>query len=163
VQVARDTYGADPLRECELIASYIRDHSPPDARVTVLGSEPAIYFLARRHSATGYIYTYSLMEEQPFARQMQDEMIHEIELHPPEFIVFADNPLSWARKPGSDLKIFHWWDSYQTNYTLVALADILSPTNTVYVWGPQMVARYGREIHGSGLEVYQRKTAANGP
>jgi len=162
-QVARDTYGADPLRECELVAGYIRDNSAPDARVTVLGSEPAIYFLARRHSATGYIYTYGLMEEQPFARQMQDEMIHEIESHPPEFIVFADNPLSWARKPASDPKIFHWWDSYQTNYMLVALADILSPTNSVYVWGPQMVERYGREIHGSGLEIYQRKSAVNGP
>jgi len=158
-QVARDTYGADPLRECELVASYIHDHSSPEARVAVLGSEPAIYFLSHRHSATGYLYTYGLMEEQPFARQMQDEMIHEIESHPPEFIVFADNPLSWARKPDSDLKIFHWWNSYQTNFALVGLADILSPTNTVYVWGPEMVARYGREIHGSGLEVYQRQTA----
>jgi hypothetical protein len=162
-QIARDTYGADPLPECELVASYIRDHSSADARVTVLGSEPAIYFLARRHSATGYLYTYGLMEEQPFARQMQDEMIHEIESHPPEFIVFADNPLSWARKPDSDQKIFHWWNSYQTNYALVGLADIISPTNTVYVWGPQMVERYGGEIHGSGLEVYQRKIAVNGP
>ncbi len=162
-QAARDLYGADPLPECELVASYIRDHSSPEARVTVLGSEPAIYFLARRHSATGYIYTYSLMEEQPFARQMQDEMIHEIESHPPEFIVFADNPLSWARKPGSDLKIFHWWDSYQTNYTLVALADILSPTNTVYVWGRQMVEHYGNVIHGSGLEIYQSKTTGKSP
>jgi len=163
VQVARDTYGADPLPECELVASYIRDNSSPDARVTVLGSEPAIYFLARRHSATGYIYTYGLMEEQPFARQMQDEMIREIETNAPEFIVFADNPLSWARKPDSDPKIFHWWDSYQTNFLLVALADIISPTNTVYVWGPQMVERYGREIHGSGLEIYRRKTVVNGP
>jgi hypothetical protein len=43
------------------------------------------------------------------------------------------------------------------------MADILSPTNTVYVWGSQMVGRYGKEIHGSGLEVYQLKTAVNGP
>jgi len=98
-QIARDTYGADPLRECELIAGYIQDNSSPDARVTVLGSEPAIYFLARRHSATGYIYTYGLMEEQPFARQMQDEMIREIGNHPPEFIVFADNPCRGRASP----------------------------------------------------------------
>jgi hypothetical protein len=99
VQVARDTYGADPLRECELVASYIRDHSSPDARVTVLGSEPAIYFLARRHSATGYIYTYGLMEEQLFAHQMQDEMIHEIESHPPEFIVLPTTPCRGRANP----------------------------------------------------------------
>jgi len=163
VQIARIIYGADPLPESEVIAKYICNNSGPDARVTVLGSEPAIYFLARRHSATGYIYTYGLMEEQPFARQMQDEMIREIGDHPPEFVVFADNPLSWARKPASDPKIFNWWDSYQTNYTLVGMADIISPTQTVYVLGAKWVARYGRDIHGSGLEVYQRKTAVNGP
>ena len=161
-QIARGTYGADPLPESEIIAGYIREHSAPDARVAVLGSEPQIYFLARRHSATGYIYTYGLMEEQPFARRMQDEMIREIGDHPPEFIVFADNPLSWARKPASDPEIFNWWDAYQTNYTLVGLADILSPTQTVYVLGTDWVAHYGKVIRGSGLEVYQRKAAAKG-
>jgi hypothetical protein len=161
VQIARTMYGDDPLPESEIISKYIRDNSAPDTRVAVLGSEPEIYFLSRRHSATGYIYTYGLMEEQPFARQMQDEMIREIEDHPPEFIVFADNPLSWARKPGSDPKIFNWWDSYQTNYTLVGMADIISPTQTVYALGVKWVARYGKDIHGSGLEVYQRKTTVN--
>lgn len=162
-QIARGTYGADPLPESEIIAGYIRDHSAPDARVAVLGSEPEIYFLARRHSATGYIYTYGLMEEQPFARQMQDEMIREISGHPPEFIVFADNPLSWARKPASDPTIFNWWDAYQTNYTLVGLADILSPTQTVYCLGADWVARYGGVIRGSGLEVYQRVAVSPAP
>jgi hypothetical protein len=161
VQIARTMYGADPLPESEIIARYIHDNSGPDARVAVLGSEPEIYFLARRHSATGYIYTYGLMEEQPFARQMQDEMIREIGTNPPEFIVFADNLLSWARKPDSDPKIFNWWDSYQTNYTLVGMADIISPTQTVYALGAKWVARYGKDIHGSGLEVYQRKTTVN--
>lgn len=162
-QIARHLYGADPLPESEVIAQYIHDHSTPNARVAVLGSEPEIYFLARRRSATGYIYTYGLMEAQPFASQMQAEMIREIESHSPEFIVFADNPLSWSRKPDSDPGIFHWWDAYQTNYNLVGLADILSPTQTVYALGPEWVARYGKAIRGGGLEVYQRKTAGAGP
>jgi hypothetical protein len=161
VQIARTMYGADPLPESEIIAQYIRDNSGPDARVAVLGSEPEIYFLAHRHSATGYIYTYGLMEGQLFARQMQDEMIREIETNPPEFIVFADNLLSWARNTDSDPKIFNWWDFYQTNYTLVGMADIISPTQTVYALGAKWVERYGRDIHGSGLEVYQRKTTVN--
>jgi hypothetical protein len=161
VQIARTMYGDDPLPESEIIAKYIRDNSAPDARVAVLGSEPEIYFLSRRHSATGYIYTYGLMEEQPFARQMQDEMIREIVIHPPGFIVFADNPLSWWRKPDSDPTIFNWWNSYQTNYTLVGMADIISSTQTVYALGAEWVARYGKVIHRSGLEVYQRKTAGN--
>ena len=47
-------------------------------------------------------------------------------------------------------------DSYKTNFALVAIADVLSPTNTVYAFGPDMVQRYG-EAHGSALEIYQRK------
>jgi hypothetical protein len=35
------------------------------------------------------------MEQQPFARQMEAEMIHEIESHPPEFIVCASYFTSW--------------------------------------------------------------------
>ena len=154
-------YGADPLPESEIIAKYIYNNSAPDARVAVLGSEPEIYFLAHRHSATGYIYTYGLMEPQPFALKMQHEMISDIETRKPEFVVFADNIMSWNRRPDSDPKIFNWWDSYQTNYTLVGMADIISPTQTVYALGAKWVARYGKDIHGSGLEVYQRKTAVN--
>ena len=161
VQIARATYGPDPLPEAQLMAMFIRANSAPDARVAVLGSEPEIYFLARRRSATGYLYTYGLMEPQPFARQMQDEMIREIETNAPEFVVYADNILSWARRPDSDPAIFKWWMSYQTNYTLVGVADVISPAETQFAWGAEEAARYG-PVRVNGLELYQRKTAARG-
>ena len=149
-------YGADPLAESEIVAKFISENSTPTARVAVLGSEPEIYFLARRHSVTGYIYTYPLMEPQPFAVKMQHEMIGDLEANPPEFIVFADNIMSWNRHPESDATIFNWWDNYRTNYTLVGMTDIVSPTNTIIVLGTNYVARYP-EAHGSALEIYQRK------
>jgi len=155
-------YGADPLPESEAVAKFIAQNSAPDARVAILGSEPEIYFLAHRHSASGYLYTYALMEPQPFALKMQRELINDIERHKPEFIVFADNIMSWNRRPDSNLTIFQWWDHYQTNYTLVGLADIISPTNTVYAFGTNYVARYP-EAHGSALEIYQRKPVSPGP
>ena len=74
--------------------------------MAVLGSEPELYFLSRRHSVTGYIYTYGMMEPQPFARRMQDEMIHDIETSQPGFIIFVDDRMSWFRYPDSDLRIF---------------------------------------------------------
>ena len=157
VQATCVIYGPDPFPEAEVVAAHIREKSPPDARVAVLGSEPEIYFLAHRHSATGYIYTYELMEPQPFARQMQDEMIGEIETNAPEFVVFADNPLlSWSRRPDSDPKIFEWWHSYQTNYTRIGLADVISTTETKFAWGAEEAARYGK-VRGLGLELFQRK------
>jgi hypothetical protein len=149
-------YGADPLPEAEIVANFIAENSPPDARVAILGSEPEIYFLAHRHSATGYIYTYAQMEPQPFALKMQHEMISDIEMRKPEFIVFADNIMSWNRRPDSNLTIFNWWDNYKTNYTLVGLTDIISPTSTIVVLGTNFVAHYP-EAHGSALEIFQRK------
>jgi hypothetical protein len=149
-------YGADPLPESEMVAKYIAANSAPDARVAILGSEPEIYFLAHRHSATGYIYTYAEMEPQPFALTMQHEMIGNIVSNRPEFVVFADNIMSWNRRPDSDPTIFNWWDSYKTNYTLVGMADVISRTNTIYVFGTNYIAHYP-EAHGSALEIFQRK------
>ena len=155
-QVSRVAYNANPFPEAEPVATYIRTHSPPDARLAVLGSEPELYFLSHRHSVTGFIYTYGLMEEQPYASQMQKEMIHDVEASRPEYIVYVNNFASWVPAPKADKGIFNWWDSYQTNYTLVAVADQLSRTNTVYVWGADMVRSYG-DTHGCALEVYERK------
>jgi hypothetical protein len=154
--LARNLYGGDPLPESEIVAKFIRENSAPSARVAILGSEPEIYFLAHRHSATGYIYTYALMEPQPFALKMQHEMIGDLETNRPEFIVFADNIMSWNRHPESDAAIFKWWDGYKTNYTLVGMTDIVSPTNTIVVLGTNFVARYP-EAHGSALEIFQRR------
>jgi len=157
-QVARWSHGPEPFPEAEPVSQWIRSNSKPDARVAIIGSEPEIYFLSHRHSATGYIYTYALMEPQPFALQMQREMMREIETNSPEFIVFVNVPTSWFQMPNSDLTIFRWWDSYRTNYNIVGIADIISPTNTQYVWGDDLV-RYGKPKH-NGLEIYLRRTAS---
>jgi hypothetical protein len=85
---------------------------------------------------------------------MQSEMIHEIESGAPEFIVFANNDLSWLQRPNSDLSIFRWWTAYQTNYTLVGVADIISPVETRYAWDAAAL-RYGH-LRNSGLEVFHR-------
>ncbi len=154
--LARQLYGADPLPEAEVVAKFIRENSAPGDRVAILGSEPEIYFLAHRHSATGYIYTYALMEPQPFALKMQREMIADLEAQAPAYVVFADNIMSWNRHPESDPALFNWWERYQTNYTLTGMTDIISPTNTIIVLGTNFTARYP-VAHGSALEIYRRK------
>ena len=156
LQVETRLYGVRPFSASAAIAGYIRDNSAPDARVAVLGSEPEIYFLSHRRSATGYIYTYALMEPQPFARKMQDQMIREIEGAAPEFVVFEDDRI-WERRENSDPAIFNWWDSYRTNYTRVGLADMTSPVDVEYRWGADTV-KYGG-MQGAGLEVFRRLRA----
>lgn len=152
-------YGAELFPEAEKAAAFINKYSKPDAQIAVLGSEPEIYFLAHRHSATGYIYTYPLMEPQPFASSMQREMIREIETNSPEFVVFVNRDFSWHQEPKSDTTIFNWWDVYKTNYTVVGLIEQNWPYPSQYVWGKDAAA-HGK-LTGTGMEIYLRLGATN--
>src|SRR5205814_5413822 len=107
VDACRMIYPESPFPESIRIAEYIREHTDPDDTIAVLGSEPQIYFYSKRHSATGYIYTYGLMEPQKYAQQMQEEMIQEIELARPKYFISVVTKSSWGRRRESD-PIFTW-------------------------------------------------------
>jgi hypothetical protein len=135
MELSRRLYGPNPFPEAIAVADYIKNHSSRDARVAVLGSEPEIYFYAQRHSATDYIYTYALVEPQPYALQMQDEMIRDIEAVRPEYIVAVNVTTSWLFQPTSPMRIFSWFADYgPKHYDLVGIVDIVSTTHTVYQW-----------------------------
>ena len=94
-EFSRKTYGLNPFPEAEKVADYIRSNSQPDARIAVVGSEAEIYFYSRRQAATGYLFTYGLMETHPYASFSQQEMIGEITRAKPEYIVFVGVADSW--------------------------------------------------------------------
>jgi hypothetical protein len=111
-QALRSVYGSTLFAETVRAADYLKSHTATGARVAVLGSEPQIYFLSGRRSASGYIYMYPLMEEHPYALRMQQEMIAEIERARPEYIIYIDDDFSWLPGPKSARRIFEWWKSY---------------------------------------------------
>jgi len=153
--ITKMRYGDNPFPEAIEVANYIREQTGPDDRVAVLGSEPEIYFYSGRKSATGYIYTYPLMEKQIFAHHMQQEMIAEIEQARPKYAVVVSVPMSWLRHPDSDRTIFDWSQKYiGANYALDGIADI-TPRGTQYVWGPQAQGYTPRT--SSLLMVFKRK------
>lgn len=133
-EISKKVYGANPFVESQVMGDYIKEHSNPNDKIAVLGSEPQIYFLANRHSATGYIYTYALMERQSYNKTMQQQMITEIEGNKPLYLMFCNISTSWLRRPDSPTLIFDWFNSYvKKYYTLVGIADI-SNFSTTYKW-----------------------------
>ena len=135
VEACRMIYSDNPFAESVKIADYLRDHTSPDDTIAVLGSEPEIYFYAQRHSATGYIYTYGLMEPQKYARQMQEEMIREIERARPNYLISVVMFYSWLWRPGSERLIFTWANEYTAqNYAAAGLVNI-TPRETDYFFG----------------------------
>ena len=133
----RAVYDRNPFPESLEIARYIKANSAPSARIAVIGSEPQIYFYADRRSATGYIYTYGMMEQQKYALTMQQEMIGETEAARPKFLVFVDILTFWVRRTNPNMLIFDWYARYREHYDLVGIIDILSTDQTVYHWGDE--------------------------
>jgi 4-amino-4-deoxy-L-arabinose transferase-like glycosyltransferase len=135
--VSRVVYSGDtPFVDMPAVGDYIRTNSSPNATVAVIGSEPEIYFYANRRPATGYLYMYPLMEPQPFATQMQYEMMGEIRTNKPEFLVYITNPDSWNVRPKSDQTILKWFSQYTTNYDKVLAMD---PVTTVPAKGGKTI------------------------
>ena len=148
-------YAPNPFPEAPKIGEYIKAHTSPDARIAVLGSEPEIFFYAQRHSATGYIYVYPLMENQKYARTMQNEMISEIERAKPEFVVQVNVPFSWVVRPDSDTRILSWSQKFvQEHYDLDGVVDILQQSE--YRWGQEAKAYQPTSTYT--VQIFQRRT-----
>ena len=155
IEATRRTYGINPFPEAIKIADFIKRQSPDGTKIAVIGSEPEIYFYSHRHSATGYIYTYPLMEEQKYASTMQKEMISEIEAARPEYLVLVDVPFSWLMQAHSDTEIFAWTEKYlDSNYERVGIADIGDTTE--YRWGDEVKGYHPRSKWT--VSVFKRKT-----
>lgn len=136
VSLSRITYGANPFPEAVEIAKFLKAQAQPGERLLVFGSEPELYFYTGMPAATKYIYTYPLVERQPYAKQMQAEMIEEIERMRPEYCVVLHVNQSWIAAPSASLEIHNWWHRYQReHYEQIGMADILGRHTTNYFFG----------------------------
>jgi len=134
-QACRMMYGPNPFPESIRIAEYIKAHSKKEDKIAILGSEPQIYFYSCRHSATGYIYVYGLMENQKYALRMQLDMAREIEKVEPKYLILVNIPTSWLANAKSETYIFEWVEEYlKKKFSLVGVVDILSSDKTEYRW-----------------------------
>ena len=136
-RVTRELFGLSPFPESVEIARYLRSRTAEGERIAVIGSEPEIYFYAGRRGATGYVYMYPLMEDQPYASRMQRQMIDEIEAARPRFVVLVNASASWNVRPQSDRTLFEWWERYAKNFDRVGVVDIVSDRLTTYAWGAE--------------------------
>ena len=161
-EVCQQTYPQNPFIESVSAAEYLREHSQPEDQVAVIGSEPEIYFYAHRHSATGYIYLYPLMEAQPFAARMQQEMISEIEKARPKFLVLVMYRYSWLMKKASSPAVLDWSAKYARKYyEPEALAGFRPDGEIVWLQGDEATGFHDK-LDGY-LTVYRRKAVKRSP
>ncbi|MCZ6464198.1 MAG: glycosyltransferase family 39 protein [Proteobacteria bacterium] len=158
VQVARLLYGLNPFPESLRVAEYLAEHTRPEDRVVVIGSEPQIYFYADRRAATGFIYTYALGEDHRYAESMQRQMIGEIEASDPAYLVWVRVPGSWGpRRVHAARILLGWLEAYLDGYELALVVDIAAD-GTRYYEGAEIASR--GEPPGASLEIYRRRDFA---
>ena len=118
-------------------------------------SEPQIFFYADRLSASGYICTYSLMENQKYALKMQKEMINDIESELPEYFISVHVKASWMVKPDSKINILNWIEGFlnKNNYNLIGITDIYTDT-TIYKWNNDVINYKPHSINN--ILIYKR-------
>ena len=147
-ELSRARNGGNPFVEAPEIGRYLREHTMPDDRIAVVGSEPEIYFYANRKTATGYIYTYPLMEPQRYAARMQDEMIREIDAAHPKYLVFVGIGVSLYLWPNPDRTMLGWVERYvRACYTLTGIADIYSMEMTAMRWDSDVAGYKPRSVN----------------
>lgn len=155
IAASRMIYGLNPFPEAIRIAEYLQEHTDPNEKIAVLGSEPEIFFYSNRRSATGYIYTYGLMEPHAYALQMQREMIREVEAARPKYLVAVRVSTSWAARSNSETLIYDWFGNYSTqHFAIVGAVNIVSSEQTDY----QLPARpESIQLSRNYVLIYERK------
>ena len=157
----RALYGRNPFPAAAAIGKYIEDHSTAGDTIAILGSEPEIFFYARRPSASGYIYMYDLMQSHPYALAMQREAMQQIEVAKPAYLLMVYVNSSWMISKESNLAIMEWIQGYcWGHYALKGTAWLL-PDRVEYVWGREAL---GRKLDTSfRVAILKRKVQPGGP
>jgi len=138
VRLSRAIYGGNPFPEAIEIARAVQQRTKPEDRIVVFGSEPEIYFYAKRRAATKYIFTFPLMEHHDLASRMQQEMIESVIANRPAYMVYVETPSSWMVRPDSDRRIFSWVDEYsRQHYRIEGLFELDASGVSHIYWGAE--------------------------
>ena len=157
-QACRHVYQENPFIEAIAVADYIRARTNPDDHIAIIGSEPEMYFYCRRPSATGFIYMYSLVERQPYARQFQQQMIKEVEAARPKYVVFVNLKASWLPPPNADMTVANWFMDYESRQLkLVGLVEVDEAMRITYRWDNLDLSP--REHVRVAMTIYERQSS----
>jgi 4-amino-4-deoxy-L-arabinose transferase-like glycosyltransferase len=110
--------------ESATVARYLVEHTTPDEPIYIFGSEPQVYFYARRTSASRYIFVYPLMTAFADTAARQQQVIRELELKRPRYVVTVPIATSFLRQPDAPRELDDYVECLLAQrYRLVAAVD----------------------------------------
>jgi 4-amino-4-deoxy-L-arabinose transferase-like glycosyltransferase len=120
-------YGTvNPFVDAVEVGRQLKSVTSKDDYVFVAGSEPQIYFYAKRKSPTRFVITYPLNITSGFRERYQSELIGDLEKNPPQAIVVSNFTMSGLWNEGSPRILIDYLENLiNKEYKLVG----------GYIWG----------------------------
>jgi hypothetical protein len=133
-KVTETVYHQHPFPYSTLIAKIIKEKSSREDRIAIIGNEPQFLFYSQRRSATSFIYTYSIAEDQPLAEQFRFEMMHQVESASPKLLIYTSIQPDWYKKPKGWEELEKWFFSFaKLHYTPIARFEYYNIKDTLLV------------------------------
>ena len=154
-KVTRIVYGSCPFTYSSMIAKLIREKTSKEDRIAIIGSEPQFLFYSQRRSATSFIYTFSLVEDQPFAEQFRHEMIHQVESVAPKLLIYTHTMLDDYDKSQGQKELDKWFLDYaKLHYNLIARFEYFCD-DTLLITDPTLMLK--TPTHLFWISIYERR------
>jgi 4-amino-4-deoxy-L-arabinose transferase-like glycosyltransferase len=156
VQVNKIRYGYNPFPYSSMIAEILKDETSKEDRIAIIGNEPQFLFHSHRRSATSFIYTYSIVEEQPLAEQFRFEMIHQIESAEPKLLVYTHIKPEWYAKTRGEVELNKWFfDFSKLHYNPIARLEYNFLFDTLLIKDPFLLLQ--EPTHVLWITIYKKK------
>ncbi len=126
-------YRGEHFEEIRTIGHILREQIPENESFAQYGCEPQLAFYAQRTMASGYLYSYPLLEKQPYAPRMAAQFIAETEAKNPNWLVYSS--ISKGEENVQTLKTLNdWWATKTQNYQLRGCLYETNPNASRWIW-----------------------------
>lgn len=117
-QASEMIYGTPLFAEMERVATFAKEHTKDGGRILMVGSEPQLYFLSGRRSATGFLYWYTHTDDHKMQAEMHARFEREASDHANStgMVVFVNHRSSLTHFPIKNGHSTEWLDHYLRQY-----------------------------------------------
>ncbi len=114
--ILHNAYGSNPFPESKVVGDYLKENMKEGDQLFIAGSEPQIYLYANTLGISRHNFINFINAKTPFAKQWQDEVIHDVETKKPRYLVFVRHPFSWMLDKEGEMTFFQWTQNYIPEY-----------------------------------------------
>ncbi len=154
-KVTRITYGSCPFQYSPMIAKLIREKTSKEDRIAIIGNEPQFLFYSQRRSATSFIYTFSLVEDQPFAERFRREMIHQVESTAPKLLIYTHTTFNYFEKSKGQAELDKWFLGFaKAQYRPIGRFEYIYD-DTLFITDPILLMNSPKQLFW--ISIYERQ------